>query len=163
MTPLAAFRLGLDHGIFCVGCCWAIMLLMFVVGAGSIAWMLLLGVAMALEKNAPWGRRLIKPLGIGLLASSGIVVAEKCLALATLNFRLFELWRARQTGSTFREDCLLSDHPCFGRCLGGISGGKETQEWRDSSHTAIVGAGKFGSAKLPMATATYSGKPSFSQ
>ena len=72
----AAFRLGLDHGIFCVGCCWAIMLLMFVVGAGSIGWMLLLGVAMALEKNVRWGRRLIQPLGIGLLASSGIVVAE---------------------------------------------------------------------------------------
>jgi hypothetical protein len=34
------------------------------------------GVAMALEKNVPWGRRLIRPLGIGLLASSGIVVAE---------------------------------------------------------------------------------------
>jgi hypothetical protein len=47
--------------------------------------------------------------------------------------------------------------------LGGVSGGKETQGWRDSSHTPIVGAGKFGSAKLPMATATYPGKPSPSQ
>jgi hypothetical protein len=46
--------------------------------------------------------------------------------------------------------------------LGGVSGGKETQGWRDSSHTAMVGAGKFGSAKLPMATVTYPGKPSFS-
>src|SRR5215471_10361606 len=44
--------------------------------------------------------------------------------------------------------------PCFARRLGGVSGGKETQGWRDSSHTAMVGAGKFGSAKLPMATAT---------
>jgi len=54
-------------------------------------------------------------------------------------------------------------HPCFAARLGGVSGGKETQGWRDSSHTAIVGAGKFGSAKLPMATATYPGKPSPSQ
>src|SRR5262249_9276814 len=46
--------------------------------------------------------------------------------------------------------------------LGGVSGGKETQGWRDSSHTAMVGAGKFGSAKLPIATATYSGNPSLS-
>src|SRR5262249_11544046 len=45
----------------------------------------------------------------------------------------------------------------------GVSGGKESQGWRDSSHTAMVGAGKFGSAKLPMATATYPGKPSPSQ
>jgi hypothetical protein len=54
-------------------------------------------------------------------------------------------------------------HPCFATRLGGVSGGKETQGWRDSSHTAMVGAGKFGSAKLPMATATYPGKPSPSQ
>ena len=72
----AAFRLGLNHGIYCVGCCWAIMLLIFVMGAGSFGWMLIFGVAMALEKSFPWGRRLIQPLGIGLLASSGIVVAE---------------------------------------------------------------------------------------
>jgi hypothetical protein len=54
-------------------------------------------------------------------------------------------------------------HPCLARRLGGVLGGKETQGWRDSSHTPMVGAGKFGSAKLPMATATYPGKPSFSQ
>jgi hypothetical protein len=54
-------------------------------------------------------------------------------------------------------------HPCFFIRLGATSGGKETQGWRDSSHTAMVGAGKFGSAKLPMATATYPGKPSLSQ
>src|SRR6516165_5745141 len=54
-------------------------------------------------------------------------------------------------------------HPCFAMRLGGVSGGKETQGWRDSSHTPIVGAGKFESAKLPMATATYPGKPSPSQ
>ena len=54
-------------------------------------------------------------------------------------------------------------HTCFARRLGGVSGGRETQGWRDSSHTPMVGAGKFGSAKLPMATATYPGKPSPSQ
>jgi len=54
-------------------------------------------------------------------------------------------------------------HPCFATRLGGVSGGNETQGWRDSSHTAMVGAGNFGSAKLPIATATYPGKPSLSQ
>jgi len=54
-------------------------------------------------------------------------------------------------------------HPCFATRLGGVSVGKETQGWRDSSHTPMVGAGKSGSAKLPMATAMYPGKPSFSQ
>ena len=72
-----AFLLGLHHGFFCVGCCWAIMLLMFVVGTGSVGWMLVLGAVMAIEKNVSWGRSLTAPLGIGLLAWSGIVVAEQ--------------------------------------------------------------------------------------
>src|ERR1700730_4313335 len=46
-------------------------------------------------------------------------------------------------------DRRLFYHPCFATRLGGVSGGKETQGWRDSSHTAMAGAGKFGSAKLP--------------
>lgn len=62
-----AFRIGMDHGIFCVGCCWSLMLLMFVVGVGSIGWMLALGIVMAVEKNMPWGRRLSAPLGVILL------------------------------------------------------------------------------------------------
>jgi putative tryptophan/tyrosine transport system substrate-binding protein len=53
------------------------------------------------------------------------------------------------------------DHPCFAIRL--VSGGNETQGWRVSSHTEMVGAGKFGSAKLPMATATISGKASGSK
>ena len=63
-----AFRLGLDHGLFCVGCCWALMLVMFVVGIGSIGWMLALAAVMAAEKNLPWGKRLRMPLGVGLVA-----------------------------------------------------------------------------------------------
>ena len=69
-----AFRIGVDHGIFCVGCCWALMLVMFVVGLGSIGWMLALAAVMAAEKNLRWGRHLRTPLGLGLLAWSGALV-----------------------------------------------------------------------------------------
>jgi len=68
-----ALLLGLHHGLFCVGCCWAIMLLMFVVGTGNVAWMLGLGALMALEKNAPWGRRMSRPLGGALVALAGMI------------------------------------------------------------------------------------------
>ena len=68
-----AFRIGLDHGLFCVGCCWALMLVMFVVGIGSIGWMLALAAVMAAEKNMPWGRRLRTPLGVALLAWAGAI------------------------------------------------------------------------------------------
>jgi predicted metal-binding membrane protein len=70
-----AFLLGVHHGAFCVGCCWALMLLMFVVGTGSIGWMLALGAIMAIEKNMPWGRALSAPLGVALLTWAGTTVA----------------------------------------------------------------------------------------
>jgi predicted metal-binding membrane protein len=70
-----AFRIGIDHGIFCVGCCWALMLVMFVVGSASVAWMLAIAAAMAAEKNLPFGPRLRAPLGCTLLASAGLLVA----------------------------------------------------------------------------------------
>ena len=63
-----AFRLGAHHGIFCVGCCWSLMLLMFLVGAGgALLWMLVLGAVMAVEKNVSWGRGIGVPLGVLLL------------------------------------------------------------------------------------------------
>jgi len=72
---LASFRLGLSHGLFCVGCCWSLMLLMFAVGTGSLGWMLALGTVMAVEKNMPWGRQISAPLGLGLIALGLIVIA----------------------------------------------------------------------------------------
>jgi predicted metal-binding membrane protein len=70
-----AFMLGAHHGLYCVGCCWALMLLMFVLGTGSLGWMLLLAAAMAIEKNLSWGRRISAPLGIALLTWAGVMIA----------------------------------------------------------------------------------------
>jgi predicted metal-binding membrane protein len=64
-----AFRMGVAHGLFCVGCCWSLMLVMFGVGLGSLAWMLVLGAITAIEKNASWGRRLARPLGLALIVA----------------------------------------------------------------------------------------------
>lgn len=73
---LQAFRIGVEHGVFCVGCCWSLMLLMFLVGTSSLVWMLLLGVVMALEKNFSWGRRVSAPLGAVLLLAAAAVVVR---------------------------------------------------------------------------------------
>jgi predicted metal-binding membrane protein len=70
-----AFALGAHHGVFCVGCCWALMLVMFAVGTGSLGWMLLLAAVMAIEKNVRWGRRLSAPLGLALLGWAVALVA----------------------------------------------------------------------------------------
>ena len=64
---MRSFWLGMHHGLFCLGCCWSLMLLMFALGVGSLGWMLVLGAVMAVEKNMPWGRRLSMPLGVVLL------------------------------------------------------------------------------------------------
>jgi len=71
-----AFKLGVNHGIFCLGCCWSLMLLMFAIGVGNIGWMLALGTVMAVEKNMPWGRRLSGPLGIVLLGSAVYLIGS---------------------------------------------------------------------------------------
>ena len=71
---IESFKLGVHHGVFCVGCCWSLMLLMFAVGVGNIAWMLALGAVMAVEKNASWGRRLSAPLGAALVAAGFAVL-----------------------------------------------------------------------------------------
>ena len=69
-----AWRLGLAHGAFCVGCCWALMLVMFVVGTGNPGVMLALAALMAVEKNLPGGHRVRTPVGLGLIAWAGAIV-----------------------------------------------------------------------------------------
>ena len=64
-----AFVMGWRHGLFCVGCCWALMALLFVGGVMNLAWIAALSVAVALEKLAPGGQRLAPILGIGLMAA----------------------------------------------------------------------------------------------
>lgn len=73
-----AFALGVRHGLFCVGCCWSLMLLMFIVSGANLAWMLVLGALMAVEKSgAPWARSVSPILGAALLlAGATIVVAS---------------------------------------------------------------------------------------
>ena len=71
-----ALWLGVNHGVFCVGCCWALMLLMFGVGVGNIGWMLALGVVMAVEKNTRWGRNLSRPLGLTLIMWGTLILLK---------------------------------------------------------------------------------------
>jgi predicted metal-binding membrane protein len=69
-----AFRLGARHGAFCVGCCWALMLVMFAAGVASLVWMALLTTLMVHEKTRPAGRRAVPVTGVALLALSSVVL-----------------------------------------------------------------------------------------
>lgn len=64
-----AFLLGLRHGGYCVGCCWALMAVMFVVGAMSLVWMGLIVLLVLSEKIIPARWRFDKALGLTLIAT----------------------------------------------------------------------------------------------
>jgi len=64
---LGALRMGVEHGGWCVGCCWGLMLALFAVGVMSIAWMVIIAAAIFVEKVLPRGQRLTVPLGVALL------------------------------------------------------------------------------------------------
>jgi predicted metal-binding membrane protein len=66
-----AFVMGLRHGLFCIGCCWALMALLFVGGVMNLAWIAALSIAVAIEKLAPRGERLAAVLGLALIAAGG--------------------------------------------------------------------------------------------
>jgi predicted metal-binding membrane protein len=69
-----ALRIGLVYGASCVGCCWALMLVMFAVGMANLAWMLALAAVMAVEKQARSGLRLVRPLGAALVIAGLVSV-----------------------------------------------------------------------------------------
>jgi predicted metal-binding membrane protein len=72
---LAAARLGLEHGLFCLGCCWALMLLMFAAGIAHLAWMGVFALIMLIEKAAPWGERMVVPVAVVLFTLAAFAFA----------------------------------------------------------------------------------------
>ena len=68
-----ALRIGTAYGASCVGCCWALMLVMFGLGAGSVAWMLAIGAVLAAERSLPVRRDLTPLLGVALLLAGAWV------------------------------------------------------------------------------------------
>jgi predicted metal-binding membrane protein len=74
-TPDGVFRLGLKQGLYCLGCCWAMMLVMFAVGVMNVVWMAALGIIMTIEKMLT-GRRFTHVVGAALIAvGTGVVLA----------------------------------------------------------------------------------------
>jgi predicted metal-binding membrane protein len=62
-----SLKLGFLHGYFCIGCCWALMLLLFVVGIMNLLWIAALMVYVLIEKSLPAGRTLARAAGAGAI------------------------------------------------------------------------------------------------
>lgn len=72
---VGVFRLGLRQGLFCLGCCWAAMLVMFAVGLMNLVWMAALGIVMTIEKMTT-SARFSRAVGVGLIATgAGLMLA----------------------------------------------------------------------------------------
>ena len=65
--PSGAFRLGLLHGTYCVGCCWLLMALLFAGGVMNLIWVAGLTLLVAAEKLLPGGRWLARLAGVGMI------------------------------------------------------------------------------------------------
>ena len=71
--PGAAFGLGWGHGLYCLGCCWALMLVMFAVGVTDLRWMAALAALMAYEKIGRHGQAVAAAAGVVALALALLV------------------------------------------------------------------------------------------
>ena len=75
---VGAMRLGVRHGLYCLGCCWVLMGLLFVVGVMNLFWVAIIAVFVLVEKTLPYGRLGGRVVGIclallGLAGLTGIM------------------------------------------------------------------------------------------
>ena len=99
---LGALRMGIEHGGWCVGCCWALMLVLFAVGVMSITWMLVVAAVIFAEKVLPVGERVAQAVAVVLVAAGiwvavapasvpGLTTAPGGMEMATLSSGLAHL------------------------------------------------------------------------
>ena len=71
-----AFVMGVRHGLYCLGCCWALMVLLFVAGVMNLVWVAAIAVAILVEKVVPRGD-LVGRLAGGVLVAAGVLVVAR--------------------------------------------------------------------------------------
>ena len=74
--PIAALALGVRHGLYCIGCCWAVMALLFVGGVMNLLWIAALSVLVLAEKVLPFGRLLPRLAGIAFIAGGAWLLIQ---------------------------------------------------------------------------------------
>jgi predicted metal-binding membrane protein len=66
---LGALQMGLRHGAYCLGCCWAVMLLLFTVGVMNLVWAAALALFVLLEKTGPAGMLVARMAGVAMIGA----------------------------------------------------------------------------------------------
>jgi predicted metal-binding membrane protein len=71
---VGAIRMGVHHGAYCLGCCWALFAVLLAAGVMNLAWMFLLTLIVFLEKVLPQGQRIAVGIG-GAFCLAGVLIA----------------------------------------------------------------------------------------
>jgi predicted metal-binding membrane protein len=69
-----AFRMGAQHGAYCLGCCWALMLLLFAGGVMNLVWIAALAGLVLVEKVTPWGSAISRWSAVALAAAGAMAL-----------------------------------------------------------------------------------------
>ena len=75
--PAGALALGLRHGIYCIGCCWALMALLFVGGIMNLLWIATLAILVLVEKVVPFGRIAARVAGLACIAAGLLLLMQR--------------------------------------------------------------------------------------
>jgi predicted metal-binding membrane protein len=74
--PAGALALGFRHGLYCIGCCWTVMALLFVAGVMNLLWIAALSALVLAEKVLPFGRLVPRLAGIAFIASGAWLLSQ---------------------------------------------------------------------------------------
>ena len=77
---MGALRMGMEHGLYCVGCCWVLMLLLFAVGVMNLIWIATLAAIVLAQKVLPSGRYLTRFAGVALILCGVAMMARPLLS-----------------------------------------------------------------------------------
>lgn len=75
-----ALRLGAEHGVYCVGCCWGLMAVLVIAGSMSLLWVVLIALIVFVEKLMPFGERSAQLTGAGLGLLAALVAVHSDLS-----------------------------------------------------------------------------------
>lgn len=76
---MGALRMGIKHGVYCTGCCWMLMALLFVAGVMNMFWVAVITVLVLLEKIVPFGTRLGNMTGVIFVVWGGWMIGSRWL------------------------------------------------------------------------------------
>ena len=106
-----AVSMGIEHGLFCVGCCWGLMLALFALGVMSVTWMVVIGALIFAEKVLPAGEWFARVVAVVLVAA-GIWIAVSPSTSRVCASRAMDSHRC-----TWARPCRDAGHPRRGRTV----------------------------------------------